>query len=369
VVTAPPSVLVCAGEPSGDRIAAPVVDELRRRNPELRFFGAGGDALRAAGVEVRHDEARLAVTGLTEAVARAGSAARLLIDLAWQAYLRRPRLALLVDYPGVNLRLAALVRRAQIPVLYYVAPQRWAWLAFRARSLRRCIDRLAVTLPFEASWFAARGVAAAHVGHPLLDLFHAQPRAAARAALGVAGEAPVLALLPGSRSGEIHRHLPALLAALRLLPGVRPVLATLPGPGAQLCAALAPHVPQGSTAVTLGAADVALGASGSVTLEAAIAGVPMAVCYRLSALSYRAARLLVTVPWIALPNLVLEEPLLPELIQEQMTPEALAAAVRGLLEPGAQAQIRAGLVRVVQRLGPAGAAGRVADLALELSVL
>ena len=150
--------MVSAGEVSGDRMAAPVVRELLQRCPDLRCFGAGGDALEAAGVELRHHASDLAVTGLTEALARARAAGTMLADLWLQCRRRSPRLALLVDYPGVNLRLAGWLRRAGVPVLYLGAPQRWAWLGFRAGALTRKVDRLAVTLPFEEPFFRRRGV-------------------------------------------------------------------------------------------------------------------------------------------------------------------------------------------------------------------
>jgi lipid-A-disaccharide synthase len=360
------SILVCAGEVSGDRIAASVVRELLRRHPSWGFFGAGGDALATAGVEVRHAASRLAAVGLTEAVPRVASAVRLLLDLGVQARLRRPRLALLVDCPGINLRLGALLRAAGTPVLYYVAPQRWAWLEGRTAALRRSLDRLAVTLPFEASWFASRGVPAAFVGHPLLDSPRPAPRDEARAALGL-GPGHVLALLPGSRSDEIRRHLPLLLRALALLPrGVQAAIAAAPGDPAALCGVLAPAVARGTTAAVLGAADAALCASGTATLEAAIAAVPTAVFYRLSPLSYAVARRLVRVPHVALPNLILGRSAVRELIQDEMTPAALAAEARRLLEPSEAARLRAVMGEVAARLGPPGAASRVADLAEEM---
>jgi lipid-A-disaccharide synthase len=360
------SILVSAGEVSGDRIAAPVVRELLRRHASWCFFGAGGESLVAAGVEVRHASSRLAAVGLTEAVPRAASAVRLIFDLCLQACIRRPRLALLVDCPGINLRLAALLRAAGTPVLYYVAPQRWAWLEGRTAALRRAIDRLAVTLPFEESWFAARGVPATYVGHPLIDLFRPTGRDSARAALGL-GPGHVLALLPGSRSDEIRRHLPLLLRALAWLPPeVQPVIAAAPGAGAALYDGLAPAVARGTTEAVLGAADAALCASGTATLEAAIAGVPTAVFYRLSPLSHAVARRLVRVPSVALPNLILGQAALRELIQDEMTPAALAFEARRLLDPSEAARQRAVLEQVVVRLGRPGAAARVADMAEEM---
>ena len=359
-------ILVSAGEVSGDRMAAPVIELLARGLPGARFFGAGGEALATAGVELRHHLSSLAVTGLSEALLRTRGAAAMLLDLWWQVRRRRPRLGLLVDYPGINLRLAGMLRRAGIPVLYYGAPQRWAWLGFRAAGLARVVDCLAVTLPFEQEWFRRRGVAARFVGHPSLELFRAEPRARARTKLGLE-RAPVVALLPGSRANEVRQHLPLMRATLGLLPaGTRAVLVPAPGEAGQLCRSLAPDLPRAAAPVALGAADVALCASGSATVEAAMAGVPTVVCYRVSALTYEVARRLVQVPWLALPNLILGHQLLPELIQQQMTPCNMAREVTRLLLPREAARVRQGLQEVVRRLGPPGAAQRVAEMALEL---
>lgn len=359
-------IFISAGDFSGDAIAAPVIRELRELVPDLRGFGVGGDALSGEGVEVRHHCAELAVTGVTEALGRGPQVGRMFVDLWRQLRRRRPALALLVDFPGVNLRWARLLHWMGTPVLYYVAPQRWAWLGFRTAPLRRLVDRLAVTLPFEEAWFRQRGVPCTFVGHPALETFRAADPGRVRARLGL-GERPVLALLPGSRPNEIRRHLPLLTRSLRELPGeLRPVLATLPGQGAALCGRLAPGLPQVSSAEALSVAQVALCASGSVTLEAALAGVPAAVFYRLSPVSYLIGRALVKVPHISLPNLILGEPLLPELIQDQATPTALAAAAEELLQPARSARVKAGLARVVGRLGLPGASRRVALLACEL---
>jgi len=360
------NILVSAGEVSGDRMAASVVSEIARRVPEATFFGAGGDAMEAAGVQLRHHASALAVTGLTEALSRAGAASRMLLDLWRQARSRGVALALLVDYPGINLRLAGLMRRAGVPVLYLGAPQRWAWLGFRAAALARKVDRLAVTLPFEERWFCQRGVPARFVGHPVLDQFVPAEREDARRRLGLSS-GPVVALLPGSRANEVRRHLPPLLGALDLLPPeVQPVLAEAPGEAGRMCADQAPGIPRASATLALGAADVALCASGTATLEAAVAGVPSVVFYKVSLLTHGVARRLVRVPWLSLPNLILRQPLLPELIQDRATPEGLAREARRLLQPAEADRIRAGLEEVVSRLGPPGAAARVADMAMEL---
>ena len=365
-----PQILVSAGEVSGDRMAAQVVQRLGQALPGARFFGAGGAALRAQGVELRHDADQLAVTGLTEALGRAAGAGRMLADLWWQARRRGPALGLLVDYPGINLRLAAALHGMGVPVLYYGAPQRWAWLGFRAARLAQVVDRLAVTLPFEEAWFRQRGINARHVGHPAVEQFRRLPSSRARAQLGLAPGQRALALLPGSRVSEVTRHLPLLLGALHHLGRqrvtLRPLLVTPPGSAGQLCRELAPGLTTATAAQALGAADVALCASGSATIELALAGVPAAVFYRVSSLTHAVARRLIQVPHLALPNLILGRRLLPELIQHQMTPRRLAHQTLRLLDPAVSEPIRRGLAQVVQRLGGPGAADKVAQMALEL---
>ncbi|MCA9666000.1 MAG: lipid-A-disaccharide synthase [Myxococcales bacterium] len=359
-------IIVSVGEASGDRIAAPVVRELASRRPELRFFGTGGSELQAAGVETRFDIDKLAVTGLTEAVRRARVAARVYADIWLQVRVRRPYLALLVDYPGLNLRLAGMLRRGGVPVLYYVAPQRWAWLGSRAAGIALRVNRLAVTLPFETEFFAKHGVKATFVGHPAVDLFSAVPRAQARAELAADDQRPLVALLPGSRENEVKRHLPEMQKAAELLAeqvNARAALVTLGGSHAELCRSLAPELPQTSAAQALGAADAAICASGTATMEAALAGVPTVVVYKVSRATAAVAKRLLQVPTIALPNLVLGEALLPELLQEAVTAERMADSTRALLDEQHGAQVRAGLARVRGMLGEPGVAARVADIA------
>jgi len=363
------NVFVVAGEVSGDRAAAPVVAALRRRRPQLRFFGAGGPALGAEGVEILHDAAGLAVTGLTEPLAIAGRVAGMLAGSAREVRRRRPRLALLVDYPGVNLRLARWLARRGVPVLYFIAPQRWAWLGWRLRSLRAC-DRLAVTLPFEQRWFRARGLPATFVGNPCRENLALAPPAAARGELGIGAGERCLALLPGSRAGEVHRHAPLLRRVVRRLrarePALLPLLAALPGEHAALCRRLAPELRQVAAHRALAAADAALCAVGTATLEAALAGVPSVAFYRMSRLSYAVARRLVRVPHVALPNLLLGRSVVPELLQREASVSSLTAAARAALEPDAAARQQATAKELARLLGPPGYAERVADLAEEL---
>jgi lipid-A-disaccharide synthase len=358
---------ISAGEVSGDQIAASVVGELCRRRPDLRFYGAGGPAMARVGVEIRHPIEGLAVTGLTEATRALGAVSRLLADTWREIARRRPAIGILVDYPGANLRLAAMLKRRGIPVLYYVAPQRWAWLPNRASRLSRVIDCLAVTLPFEEAWFRNRGVRAEYVGHPSIERGSARISACAVARRIGLDRRPVLAILPGSRRGEVDRHLPLLRRAAAWLPEVQGVVGVLPGAHTERCASLAPELPRLGAQEVFAVADVALCCSGTATLEAALANVPTAVFYRLSPLSATLARRLLTVRQVALPNILLDAQVMPELLQREMTPQGLAAVVRRLLDPAERARQRARTVVLAKMLDTGTRASlRVADLAQEL---
>jgi lipid-A-disaccharide synthase len=277
-------------------------------------------------------------------------------------------LVVLIDYPGFHARLARRARDHGIPVLWYIAPQYWGWWPARARRFRGLVDHLAVILPFEAEFFRKAGVAATtFVGHPLLDAEPAPTRAEARAAMGVPEDARVLAVFPGSRRGEVAALWPLMRAAAqRLLDegdcDTVMVAATSWGeyPGADGL-----RVVREDPARVLAAADAVIAKSGTTTLQAAIAGVPMVVAYVINALSARLVRPMVTSRWFALPNLIAEREVVPELLQGRLTVDALVAAARPLLDPRSDAAIaqRAGLLEVCRRLGGPGASARVAALA------
>lgn len=363
-------VLFVTGEASGDLHAGPVAAALRAARPELPLTAIGGPALRAAGAEVLVDCATLSAMGFVEVIGAIPRHWRLLATLERRFAEQRPALVICVDYPGFNLRVAAAARRAGIPVLYYITPQVWAWRRSRLTTMREVISRAAVILPFEEPLLREAGIDATFVGHPLAEHAAGLPtREAARAALGIAPEARVLALFPGSRAGEIARHWEAMAAAATQLQREDPSLVVLVAgtPGRALPSS-GFRVVTGQSPTVYRAADAALSKSGTNTLEAALAGCPLVVGYRVNGLSFALAKRLVTLQHVSLVNIVAGREVVPELLQEAMTGPGLAAAVRPLLDrasPVRAAQVQ-GLAEVAASLGGPGAAGRVATMAAAL---
>lgn len=354
-------VLVSAGEPSGDRHAAEVVRRLRAAAPDVEVLSTAGPATVAAGATPLADLAAEAVVGFAEVLRHLPRLRR--IASAVDDLFRRGAVDLFlpVDYPGYHLRLASRARRAGVRVLQYVAPQTWAWAPGRARRLPGLCDGLATVLDFEENLFRLEGVDARFVGHPLLDAPAPAPREETRRALGVAREAKLVALLPGARAGEVARHLPLLLDAARIL-GRCGVVCAVSLPGGGDAGGLPVH--RGPARDLLAAADSAVAKSGTAALEAAVVDTPVAVVYRTSALSYAIARRLVRLPHVAMPNVLAGRSVVPELLQDAATPEAVAAAAADLL---ARAEgVRRDLAAVRTRLGRPGAAARVAAWALDL---
>ncbi|MDQ3555997.1 MAG: lipid-A-disaccharide synthase [Gemmatimonadota bacterium] len=367
-----PAIFIAAGEPSGDLHGAALARALRERIPGVRLLGLGGSRMAAEGTELLATLDQLAVMGFSEVVRRLPFFLRLRRRVFQALEAEAVDLVIPIDYPGFNLRLARRARARGIPVLFYIAPQVWAWHASRVRLLARDADRVAVVLPFEQAFLRERGVDAHFVGHPLLDSGAADEGVADELTRhGVDRRRPILGLFPGSRPGEVRRHLPLFSAAAKLvvaaLPAVQPVIGVLPDADT----AAYPRTPWprlvGGPGL-LRVVSAAIVKSGTITLEGALAGTPMAVAYRMDALSYGIARRLVRVPHIALANLIADDRVVPELVQERATPEALARAILPLLSPDGEARTEmiAGLGRVRAALGAPGASGRVAEMACEL---
>lgn len=378
-----PRVLLVAGEASGDLRGAELVRELKAVRPDVEVFGVGGERLREAGMEILVDAEELSTMGITEVFGKAGSilgayrriraAIRGVASAAGAADAARsarPDLVILIDLPDFNLRLAQVAKRAGVPVFYYVSPQVWAWRRYRVRTLARRVDRLAVVFPFEAELYEGL-TQVDFVGHPALETVKpARDRAAVRAELGLGESERLVAVLPGSRRAEIESLLPVMREALAAQQNVRGVIA-LAGEESRAAAEAAGTgglpVLVGRTWDLVAAADLVLLASGTATLETALLGTPMVVSYRLSALTYAIARLLVRVDHIAMPNLILGHGAVPELIQGDVTVERMAAEARAILdEPGRSEAMRAELARVRTLLGEEGAARRAAAIAAEM---
>jgi lipid-A-disaccharide synthase len=366
-------ILFVAGEVSGDLHAAAVARALREADAPYALVGVGGDAMRSAGVELIEHTVSAAVMGFIAPLRHLPRLARLRRALRDRIGSGRVALVILIDSAGFNMGIAAAATAAGVPTLYYITPQVWASRAGRLATLARTVTRAAVILPFEEQLLREHGVDATFVGHPLLDRAAGMPdRADARRALGLDPGRPVLALFPGSRAQEIARHLDPFVAAARELQARHASL--------QVVVSSAPHVRipaercpfplvEAASFAVFRAADAALCKSGTTTLEAAIAGCPLVIAYRTSAIEYALARRIVKIPFIGLVNIVAGREIAPEFVQDALQPMALADAVDPLLD--ARSEARAIQVRALQgvrdQLGEPGAARRVAAMALELA--
>ena len=367
-----------AGEASGDLHGARLVEALNRLMPDLIVDGMGGAQMRKAGVNLLADAERTAVVGLTELWEKRRALWDALQGLRRHMRTVRPALLICIDFPDFNLLLARTAHRLGIPVCYFISPQVWAWRRGRIRTIRRVVKKILVLFPFEETLYRDAGVDVTFVGHPLLDaLADVPPRESCRAALGIPEGSQVLGLLPGSRQAEVRRHLPILLEAasrlaaargdLRLLLGLAHTVDRQAVEAAVAASGLQVTVLPGRTHEVMRAADLLLAVSGTVTLEAAILGTPMIITYRVAAFTWLLARLLVRVRFAGLPNLVMNDRIVPELIQPDATPARLAAAAEQILaSPERQAQMRAALAEVRARLGLPGATERAAREVLAL---
>ncbi len=374
-------IALVAGEASGDQLGAGLIEAMRRLRPELGFVGVAGPAMRAAGCEAWFPSEDLAVMGVAEVVRHLPRIARLGRSLTARLTSVRPAAFVGIDSPDFNLRLASRLHRVGVPTVQYVCPSVWAWRQGRVRVLRAACDRVLCLLPFEAPFLEARGVPATFVGHPFADQIPGRTDVgAARMALGIAAS-PVVGLFPGSRMGEVNRLGPGFLqAAARLqrdVPGIgfAAGLATpairrvFEGQVAAHGSGLNLHLVDGRAREVIAASDVVLLASGTITLEAMLIGRPMVVAYRVAPVSYWAGRALIRVRFVSLPNLLAGELLVPELLQDEATPERLALAVGDLL---GSPQRRHELERRFAELGSAlrlGASGVAARAVLDVARL
>jgi len=387
------TVFISAGEASGDWHGSHVVQALKEQRPDLAFFGLGGDRMAAHGVELLFHAKKLAFMGFAEVVRHLPYVMHVRRTVLREILERRPELIILIDYPGLHFSLLRYLKSRQgvykPKILYYIAPQVWAWKAARGPELAKIADRIAVIFPFEEKLFQGFGGQARFVGHPLLDeAGEIPPRGEFLRSLGLEPDARVLGLLPGSRKQELRRHLPVVVETVRVLrkviPDLHVILAESPTIAPEFydkyLGALDPPLPprrnggeskiiraRGVSHEILAHANACLVKSGSSTIEAAYYGNPYVVFYKTSALSFEIGKRIVKVPHIAMANLLAGEEVVPEFVQNDATPDKLAGALLPLLTvPDAIKNARAKLAKVRAQLGEPGAGRRVAEMALEI---
>jgi lipid-A-disaccharide synthase len=377
--------MIVTGEASGDMHGARLVEAMQALQPDLSFSGIGGQELAAAGVKMLFDASKLAVVGITEVMSHLGDilAARKILIRRMQT--ERPALLILIDYPDFNLLLAAQAKKMGIPVFYYISPQVWAWRSGRVKKIGRLTDRIGVILPFEKDFYASRGVEVDFVGHPLKDTVSKEKVACKEDFfrmhnLSVAPETRVIGLLPGSRSKEIRSLLPDFFAAaqvlvekeqdtkwLFLLPRAATVSEDLllQSGLANYQDRLDLHVLSKNRYDVMAACDAVVAASGTVTLELAILGVPTLTTYRVSPRTYQLGRLLIRrIRYFSLVNLIAEQEVIPELLQDAVQPDAIAEHLANLVKNRVyREKMIQGLTQVAEKLGPSGCAKRAAELA------
>jgi lipid-A-disaccharide synthase len=370
--------MIVAGEASGDIYGADLVQKAVALDSGLDFFGIGGSRMREAGVTTLVDSADIAVMGLVEVFKHFGVISAAFLTLKKLLQEDPPELLILIDYPGFNIRLAKVAKKAGVKILYYISPKVWAWKAGRIRTIAATVSHMAVIFPFEVALYEKAGVPVSFVGHPMLDLVNvAMNREEAATSFGLDPLRKTVGLFPGSRRSEIERILPAILAAAELLHERFPDLQfVMPLASTLSRADIAPHL--NSRIITpiitterihdlIRGCDAIISVSGTVTLEIALVGTPMVVIYKLAPLTYQVARRVVKIKHIGLCNIVAGRSIVKEMIQEQANPEAIATEIAMILSNETyQATMRDDLASIHEKLGGGGAARRTASLALDL---
>ncbi|MDQ1472109.1 MAG: lipid-A-disaccharide synthase [Bryobacterales bacterium] len=355
----PARILISAGEPSGDHYAAELAGHLRKRWPDCEFFGCAGPKMRAAGIRPVIRTEDLSVVGLVEVIGHLPRIWGKFQQLIAAARATRPDLAILTDSPDFHFRVADKLKKQGVPVVYLVAPQVWAWRQGRVKTMRRIIDRLLCIFPFEEAFFRKHKVPVTYIGHPHAG--RVRPRLSREEFFrkhNIPLDRPLIAMLPGSRRSEALRHLPALKKAAGILSKSRKLSFILPASPACGAAffqsALAGsdiRAIEGEAWETMAYCEVALAASGTVTVEAALLGAPMVTYYRVTNLSWKLGKLLVKVPFYSMVNLIAERRVVPELMQSEMTGERIAAETARLLDDeGERGKMKESLAQVAARL-------------------
>jgi lipid-A-disaccharide synthase len=372
----PKTIMIVAGESSGDQHGAHLVAALKKREETLTFCGIGGAALKAAGVDIKVDSAALCVVGITEVFARLPQILNGLKVAKNLLKTRRPDLLILIDFPDFNLRVAAAARKLNIPVLYYVSPQIWAWRQGRVYKIKRLVDHVAVILPFEETFYKRFGVPATFVGHPLLDGIGPE-----------LGEKPnpmdkdffTIGLLPGSRHKEVLRHIPIMLAAAEIVnrryKSMEFLISVAPGiDRAMMEEIVAPYRSELKIVLETGVvnevfekSDLLLSVSGTVTLEATLAAKPLVMIYKVSSLSALVAWAMIRVKYYSLTNLIADKQVLPELMQLDANAANIADHLMELLDDDQKrAEMMEEMAKIRAALGGVGASARTAEIALKM---
>jgi lipid-A-disaccharide synthase len=381
--TDPRRTMVVTGEASGDLHGANLIRAAQGIDPELSFFGVGGEQMAAAGCEIIIPGKTISVMGIVEVIGH--------FPIIWRTFQRlkkilqgeqRPDLLILIDFPDFNLRLAAVAKKLGIPVLYYVSPQVWAWRRGRVKNIAKVVDRLAAILPFEPPLYAGLDIDVEYVGNPLTDQVQiSEEREPLLRRLGIPSGSPVVGLFPGSRGTELRYNLPTLLATARIVmqehPSVHflcPVASTLGTErlGAAIAEAGGADLPLTLVAESVynvaNACDAVLAVSGTVTLQVALVGTPLLLIYRVAPLTYAIGRHLIKVPFIGLPNIIAGQEVAGEFVQDAADPQLLGAELNAILsDPAHAAALRQGLALVREKIGPGGCSERVAQMAVEMS--
>jgi lipid-A-disaccharide synthase len=369
----PRTIMVVAGDPSGDALAADLVRALARSLGSARFLGAGGPRMAEAGVECSFNLTADAVIGLSDVIKKLPLFRRRMRELTRIAAQEKPEIIILVDFNGFNRRLARAIRNVcgrDPKIVQYVSPQVWASRPGRADKMAEDFDLLLCLFPFEKEWYARRvpQFRVEWVGHPIFDRY--------KSGGAEQGGVPAVVLLPGSRQGELKRHLPVVLEAAELIAAKHPARFTLVAPNEEMAAIVRAfpvsrtakiEIQIGHLAAELAAARIAIASTGTVTLECAWFGVPTVAFYKTSALTYAIGRQIVSVKYLAMPNILADKPLFPELIQNEATPNNIASAALELLEDNEhREEIRSSLREVISTLGGPGATERAAAAILRL---
>ena len=372
------TIMIVAGEASGDLHGSRLVKAMREKYPRLRVYGIGGKKMREAGVGIVADVADMAVVGLTEVFRKLFDILKVMRQMKNRLRQTKPDLLILIDYPDFNIPLAKTAKKLGIPVLYYISPQVWAWRRGRIKTIKRCVNKMLVILPFEEALYRSAGVDALYVGHPLLDAVNdIGPREEILKQLGLDAGKKTVAILPGSRRSEVIKLLPVMLGAAEFISGGHEPVQFLLPLASTLDAAFVEEIigrhrvpvkiVQENIYDAIASAHVAMVASGTATLETALLNTPMAIIYKMSPLTYAIARMIIRVKNIGLVNIIAGKTIVPELIQGEATSERLAEEINTILaNPAGMETIKNDLATIREKLGKPGAADRAAAIALDM---